>query len=204
MNKISSFIILTVLILVFIPNSIIKAQKFSNMKKDLKIEWEGKKPGGSHKGTLSLSKVEISLLDKSKKTISGEFEFDMNSINCNDLEGEWKFKLEEHLKSADFFDVQKYPKAKFIITKVFLDKNSNTSNNIIEGDLIIKDIKNKISFKSDIDIYDNKIIIKSVETIKIDRTKWNVKYNSGKFFNNLKDKLINDEMDIKFNLEIEK
>src|SRR4051812_22003659 len=78
------------------------------------IEWTGKKLTGEHTGTILLSSGEIEAQKREIK--SGKFEIDMSSIEDKDLSGEWKAKLEGHLKSADFFNAAKFPKATFVIT----------------------------------------------------------------------------------------
>lgn len=74
------------------------------------IKWEGAKVGGSHNGTINLKSGSLSFENNS--LVGGSFEIDMNTITNTDLEGEYKGKLEGHLKSDDFFGVATYPTAK--------------------------------------------------------------------------------------------
>ena len=118
----------------------------------------------------------------------GEFTIDMTSINTTDLEGDYKGKLDGHLKSDDFFGVANHPTAKLVITKTTrFEKNSKSFTT--EGNLTIKGITEPVTFV--VTIYADK----AVATLKIDRTKFDVKYGSG-IIGTAKDKLIYDEFDI--------
>ena len=104
----------------------LNAQQSSKVNlSESKINWSGKKPAGEHKGYVKLSD---GVLKVNKSEIKGgSFTIDMNSITNTDLtDEESNKKLVTHLKSADFFDVQKFPTAKFVITKVTKQKNSSS------------------------------------------------------------------------------
>ncbi len=156
--------------------------------------WEGKKVSGtSHSGSIKMKdsniKVDVS------GNISGNIIIDMKSINNTDLSGNYKSKLEGHLKSEDFFDVNKFETGQINFNSVARENNKIT----FEGDLTIKDITHPISFdafmkKDETD----KIMAKSV--IIFDRAKYDVRYGSGSFFENLGDNMIAD--DIKLDVEI--
>jgi polyisoprenoid-binding protein YceI len=111
----------------------------------------------------------------------------MTTLVSTDLEGEYKGKLEGHLKSDDFFGVEKYPTATLVFTDV---KTSGKNAYDVTGDLTIKGKTNPVSFK--ISIYGSK----ATASIKVDRTKYDVKYGSASFFDGLKDKAIYDEFDL--------
>ena len=76
---------------------------------DSKVVWKGYKVTGSHEGTISIKSG--SLVFDNEKLTGGEFVMDMTTIGATDLEGEYKGKLDGHLKSDDFFGVEKYPTA---------------------------------------------------------------------------------------------
>ncbi|MBN4085257.1 YceI family protein [Flavobacteriaceae bacterium AH-315-B10] len=155
-----------------------------------KVVWKGYKVTGSHTGTIALK--EGSLIFKKDKLIGGEFTIDMATITNTDQSGEYKQKLEGHLKSDDFFGVKTHPTAILVFNKVKpLGKNSYT----VTGELTIKGIKKDINFE--ISIYGSK----ATASLKIDRSKYNVKYGSTSFFDNLKDKAIYDEFDLITDLE---
>ena len=159
-----------------------------------KMTWKGFKATSSHNGEITIT--EGKLYVKDTKLVGGEFEIDMNSITNRDIaDNSYKKKIENHLKSADFFDVQKYPKATFEITNVSVKDEIS----IIEGNLTIKGITKNISFPATVLVEKSGVTLLS-DKIKIDRTDFGIKYNSGKFFKNLKDKLIRDIFEVSFKI----
>lgn len=157
-----------------------------------KVYWTGKKVSGEHTGYLSISNGTLHV--KGDKVVSAEINMDLNTIECTDLSGEWKDKLIGHLKSEDFFSVEKYPNAKFEITAV---KNQGSEQHVV-GDLTLKGVTHEISFPAEVSVDEAKVTANGTATI--DRTKWDIKYGSGKFFSDLGDKMISDEFEIKFEL----
>ena len=160
------------------------------------IEWHAEKVTGSHHGTVHL--LEGSMKIQGNELHSGEFIIDMSSIECEDLSGGSKAKLENHLKSPDFFDVQNHPNAKFVITSVKQHSEDPAYNKFITGDLSIKGITHSISFPARVEVKDAKLAAYGEMTI--DRTKYNVRYGSASFFSDLGDKAIMDEFTLKINL----
>ena len=124
----------------------------------------------------------------------------MTSISNTDIESpEWKLKLEDHLKSADFFNVDSFPHAILEIKEHQpLSDDQSASNNQILADLTIRGIKQELSFP--ISLQQSDSIILAMGTIDIDRTLYNIQYKSGKFFEGLGDKLIYDDFTVKFML----
>ncbi|MCM4164106.1 MULTISPECIES: YceI family protein [unclassified Arenibacter] len=149
------------------------------------VTWKGYKVTGSHHGTIALK--EGSLIFEGDKLTGGEFVVDMPTLVSNDLEGEYKGKLETHLKSDDFFGVDAHPTSKLVFTSV---KSTGKNSYEVTGDLTIKGKTNPVTF--DISIYGNK----ATATMKVDRSQYDVKYGSGSFFDNLGDKTIYDEFDL--------
>jgi len=154
------------------------------------ITWKGYKVTGSHTGHLAIKSG--SLTFKNDKLSGGEFIIDMTSLTSTDLEGEYKGKLEGHLKSDDFFGVEKFPTATLIFKKVTSTGKNSYS---VSGDLTIKGKTNNIVF--DLSVYGRK----ANASLKIDRSKYDVKYGSSSFFEGLKDKVIYDEFDLITDLE---
>lgn len=152
------------------------------------ITWKAYKVGGGHDGTLKVQSGSFST--DGDKLVGGSFVMDMASINNTDLSGESKGKLEGHLKSPDFFSVEKFPTASFVITDVAPQGGQHK----ITGTLVIKNIAQEISFLSDVKMEGSKITASA--NMKIDRAKFDVRYGSGSFFDNLGDKVINDEFDL--------
>ncbi|MCD2260143.1 YceI family protein [Psychroserpens luteolus] len=165
------------------------------LKKEIKVKestitWKGHKITGSHEGTITLS--DGTLTFENKKLTGGNFTIDMTSITVTDLKaGKGKEKLEGHLNSDDFFGTRSYPKATFKITNV----SGNDGNYKVTGDLTIKGKTHKSTF--------NMNVTKDAATanLKIDRTKYGIKYGSSSFFDGLKDKAISDEFDLNVTLK---
>ena len=154
------------------------------------IVWKGYKVTGEHTGNIAVKDGKLSFDEG--KLVGGSFDIDMTTITCTDLEGEWGQKLVGHLKSDDFFGVEKYPTAKFIITKV--SSRGTPDDYKVTGDLTIKGITKEIRFLA------NATENGATAEIKLDRTDFNVRYGSGSFFDNLGDKTIYDEFDLTVNL----
>jgi polyisoprenoid-binding protein YceI len=151
--------------------------------------WLGEKVTGQHTGTINLKSGWINWHDN--KITSGEFYIDMASLK----DSEANERLMGHLKSEDFFGVEKYPTAKLVITgSTAFDKG----NGIVSGTLTIKDVTNPIEFKAAMQKKDDGVWF--FANIVVDRTKYNVRYGSGSFFENLGDKTIYDEFKLKVNL----
>lgn len=154
------------------------------------VSWKGYKVLGNHTGEL---RIKEGKLDFDGETLTGgEFIIDMTTISSTDLEGETAQNLVGHLSSPDFFGVQKYPEAVFKITKVI--SRGQAGDYKVTGDLTIKEKTQEISF--------NAMIVDNVATasFKVDRSKFDVKYGSGSFFENLGDKTIYDEFDLDIKL----
>ena len=159
-----------------------------------KVNWTGKKVTGEHTGYLLLGNGVVTV-DKNAVT-SDKVNMDMNSIVCTDLTNEeYNKKLIGHLKSDDFFSVEKHPNSTFEITSV---KPAGNGQYTVKGNLSIKGITNEISFPAKISV--DKNVVKANGTAKIDRTKWDIRYGSGKFFDGLGDKMIYDEFEISFDI----
>lgn len=155
-----------------------------------KVVWKGYKVTGSHEGTINLQSGFLTFNED--KLTGGELVIDMTTLTSTDLEGEYKGKLEGHLKSDDFFGVETYPTATLVFKNVEVSgKNSYT----VIGDLTLKGKTNSITFN--ISIYGSKASV----FLKIDRSKYDVKYGSASFFDGLKDKVIYDEFDLVSDLE---
>ena len=149
------------------------------------ITWSGFKPTGSHTGTIDLSHGELTTNDGNIE--SGTFTIDMASLK--DSEG--NARLEKHLKSADFFEIEKHPNATFKITGI---ENVNDKT-MLSGNLTLKDTTNNVTFPVSVFHQGDSIKLES-ETFTIDRSKWNVKYGSKSFFDNLGEKYINDDIEL--------
>ena len=158
------------------------------------IIWNAEKVTGKHTGNVKI-KNGVLQVDHGK-LIGGSFEIDMTSITDIDLEGEWAAKLVGHIKSDDFFGVDKYPTAKFVITRAI--PQDTKGNYKIIGNLTITEKTDEITFKANVAEADGSLT--AIGDIVVDRSKFDVKYGSGSFFDNLGDKTIYDEFGLKVSL----
>ena len=158
-----------------------------------KVMWKGTKVSGFHEGTIAIKSGTVSV-DNNAIT-AGNFTLDMNTISATDLDGEYKEKLDGHLKADDFFAAATNPESTFAITEV---KTGATANDVvISGNLTIKGITKNITF-------DAKVVEISQESVtatadfNILREDWGVSYE-GK-----KDDLISKEINFRVNLVAKK
>jgi len=161
------------------------------------VEWVAKKVTGQHNGTLALKGGELNV--KGGQVAAGSFNMDMTSIKVLDLtDATMNGKLTGHLNSPDFFDTQKNPESSFEIVSVeaIAGAAAGAPNYTVKGNLTIKGIKKAITFPATITVADTEV--KANAEFDIDRTEWDIKYGSGKFFQDLGDKMINDNFTVKF------
>lgn len=143
-----------------------------------KIEWKGykivKNENMGHFGTISFESGEVSVKDG--KLESGKFVANINSLTNTDLQKdeEQQNKLSQHLKSGDFFEVEKYPTASYEITKVTEIKEGDY-NTLLDGNLTIKGITKQVQFKANVKVDDNKVEIKT-EPTEIMRDEFGIKF----------------------------
>jgi polyisoprenoid-binding protein YceI len=158
-----------------------------------KLTWKGYKPTGDHTGTITLASGNIVL--KNNKLTGGTFVADMSTIK--DADG--SAKLEGHLKSEDFFEIAVFPTSKFEITKSEIKAGKIQ----VTGNMTIKGITKQITFPATLSVNKDNVTLTS-ETFQINRADFNVKYKSKTFFNDLKDKFVNDEFDFQVTIVAKK
>lgn len=169
------------------------AQKANIEKIDIdlnqsKLEWTGKKVGGEHYGEIQLASGYLTFM-KGKLT-GGTFEMNMASITCVDITDEKSNRrLVDHLKSEDFFSAARFPRSSFIITKV---EPKSATEYLITGDLAVKGKTNSLDFTAKVNMIKNQTVAEA--TLVFDRSKYDVKFGSESFFENLGDKLVYDEV----------
>ena len=147
------------------------------------LKWIGEKITTSqNSGSLDFKSGEMTIKDG--LVVSGNFIVDMTSISVEDISGSGKKRLEGHLKSDDFFSVDKHDKALLSI------KGSKKTDKgfLVDANLTIKDLTHPIQF--------NMVSIEGGYNADLvfDRSKYNVRFRSGSFFENLGDKLIIDDI----------
>ncbi len=162
------------------------------------VAWLGKKVTGKHDGNIKLK--EASLEVKSGKLTGGKFVMDMASITNNDIsDDEMRGKLVGHLKSDDFFGVEKHPTATFVIKSAEKKKGDEY---LIKGDMTIKGKTQAIEFPAQVKVSGSTVTAEA--KVVLDRSKYDVKYGSGSFFDNLGDNMIYDDFELTIKVEASK
>lgn len=156
---------------------------FSIDGKSSSVKWVASKiTGSTHEGTINIS--EGGLQVENGKISGGKFTIDMSTINVTDLDGGMKTKLEGHLNSDDFFATEKFKTANLAII--------SSDGSKVKANLTIKGITQEISFPVVMKVEAG--ILTATANIEVDRTKFDVRYGSDSFFDNLGDKAINNEI----------
>jgi polyisoprenoid-binding protein YceI len=149
-----------------------------------------KKVGDAHYGPIPVKSHKLET-DEQGNLKGGEFVMDLTKVDVTDLQGEWKDKFLGHIKNADFFDVEKYPTAKLVLTSLTDGK--------AKGKLTIKEKTQDVEFnvKNTGNTYEGKLVF--------DRTKFDIVYGSGNFFKELTaDKIINNDVTVDFKVVVQK
>lgn len=160
------------------------------------INWVGSKPSGQHMGHVDLQNGE--LLVENEKLVGGTFVLDMNTISDHDLEGEDKGKLEGHLKTGDFFEVEKFPTATFEITSVEPVTDVPDATHQITGNLTMKGTTKSVTLPAKVEMTEEGLMA-STPKFTINRTEWGVNFKSG-ILGVPKDKAIHDEIGLQITL----
>jgi polyisoprenoid-binding protein YceI len=162
------------------PNAVSNTHGYKVDVENSIVGWVGSKPTGKHSGTLKLNSG--ALHADNDLVASGNFILNMSSINCTDLSGKGKESLEGHLKSADFFGIEKNPTATFDITEVKAlevkpEGLINTdATHTIAGNLTLLGVSKGVSFPAQVIMADGKIAVKA--SFNIDRTEWGMTYGA--------------------------
>ncbi len=162
-----------------------------------KVEWYAEKVTGKHNGIIKMASGDITN-DHGK--LGGKFVMNMTTIENVDQKGEGKAKLEGHLKSEDFFSVQKFPTSTFEIISVSPKSGAaaGEANFDVKGNLTIKGMTHEIMFPAMIRFEGSKLM--ATADVKVDRTKYDIRYGSKSFFADIGDKAIMDEFLLKLNI----
>lgn len=170
--------------------------------KESRIEWTGRNLLNKHSGTVALKSG--SLRFTKGRLTGGEFVFDMNAMSCSDLAGNAMHDvLIAHLKSDDFFDVEVYPEARFVVwaAEPIIPATSGAPNLHVRGQLTLKDVVKPFEFPVVAGFTpEGKPAAQAV--LAFDRTLWNVVYGSGKLFSNLGGHLVNDQIEIQLRIVV--
>lgn len=145
-----------------------------------KIEWKGykifKSENTGHFGTLKFESGDVTVKDG--KLESGKFVADMNSLTSEDLKSDAAQleKLNGHLKSGDFFEVEKFPTASYEITKVTPSAGGDY-NTLLDGNLTVKGISKPVQFKANVSVKEGEVSI-ATEPKDIQREEFGVKFKA--------------------------
>lgn len=186
-----------------------------------KLMWYGFKPNGRHNGTIGIQDGSVAVMNG--EVVGGSFTMDMNNINVEDLEGEYKDKLTNHLKSGDFFSVEEHPTAVFEITEVEPYSNEVASTDgdakmkvvvneeevdeysipdpthTITGNLTMRGTTLSISFPAIVEVTDGQVTAQA--KFNIDRSKWNIDFREESGYEaRAKDELIYDTVHVGFDI----
>ena len=171
-------------------------EAFSVISDKSTLTWKGFKPTGSHNGTVGISSGNINVANA--KLVGGKVMIDMNSIVNLDMpaDDEYNAKLVGHLKSPDFFDVSQFPTASFEITGV---ENGDEGKINVSGNLTVKGISKNITIPAVFGSANGFATLKS-DVFKVDRTEFGIEYKSTKLIDIVKDKSIDDLMEMSFDV----
>jgi polyisoprenoid-binding protein YceI len=180
----------TLLALLVLAGTSVFAQDYTVDANKSQLKWTGKKVSGEHYGMINIKEGTFTVKDKA--IVSGTFVIDMTTITNDDLEGDWNAKLVGHLNSDDFFSTASYKTATLKISEGGKFKNGVAT---VKGDLTIKGKTHPVSFevKQDGSTFST--------TVVVDRTLYDIRYGSGKFFDNLGDNMIDDNFTLEVKIE---
>lgn len=171
---------------------VVKTEAFTVNTELSSIDWIGRKVTGQHTGKIKITSGEILMSGNAVK--GGSFTMDMTSLTSDNE------RLTGHLKTDDFFSVEKNPTSKFVITKV---TPAGKERITITGNLTIKGITEAITFPASIKKQDGALVAVA-KNVLINRAKFDVRYGSKSFFNDIGDKAIEDNFELGINLVAKK
>lgn len=198
MKKVFGFLLAGVMmnaaVMAYGPGSTAKDKTLPVDAKSSKLVWGAKKVTGTHAGNIPLTSG--SLVVDGDKLKGGSFVFDVKNLTVTDVkDAEMNGKLTGHLKSPDFFSVESHPEAKFVITSA-TPKGAGAYD--VTGKLTIKGITNEVKFPATVKSDGKKVTADA--KIVVDRTKYDIKFRSTNFFENLGDKAIDNDFTLEVSL----
>ncbi|MCX8212491.1 MAG: polyisoprenoid-binding protein YceI [Neolewinella sp.] len=161
------------------------------------VNWEGAKIAYGHTGTVAVTNGQ--LIVSADMIVGGKFALDLTKMVSSDLEGKKAIDLIGHLQGPDFFDVEKYPMANFVITQVQEATNEDGRTHDITGNLTMHGESRSITIPAIVSMEDG-MLKATTPKFTIDRTQWGVSYNSTGIVGLAKDKVINDNIGLEIML----
>jgi polyisoprenoid-binding protein YceI/rhodanese-related sulfurtransferase len=158
------------------------------------VEWMGRNLFNHHLGTVRLGSGGV--LIKNGQLAGGRLSIDMTTLQCTDIpDPALNAHLIAHLKSDDFFSVDKYPQADLELTDITFRAgvSPDKPNYQVAGDFTLRGVTNRIDFPALVARKpDGSFTAQGV--LDIDRTLWGANYGSAKRFGRLGQHLVNDEV----------
>lgn len=180
--------------LMWLISANLMASSFVVDRASSQVKWKGKKVTGEHYGQIRIQSGTVEV--NGNAIAAAAVEMDMNSIAVEDLKDDgMNAKLVGHLKSDDFFSVEKFPSSRLVLTGVKALGNNEAE---LTGNLTIKGITHPVKFGVKTVIEGN--TLKSSGVITVNRAKYDIRYGSGSFFTGLGDKMIYDDFTLDFSL----
>ena len=193
-------LILTMVAIAAFSFSVIAGDDYKINSKSSKLEWLAKKVTGQHNGIIDIKSGGLTF--SGNKLTGGNFVINMKTITVLDLEAgsNMNNKLTGHLNSPDFFNTAEFEEASFKITSINKVK-SDDGNYSITGDLTIKGKSSSITFPAQVSKEGSKV--SATAKMTFDRSKFDIKFRSASFFENLGDKMIYDDVEMTVSLVTE-
>jgi polyisoprenoid-binding protein YceI len=161
------------------------------------VNWEGAKIAYGHTGTIPVTNGQLMVSEGN--IVGGKFAINLKDMVSTDLEGQKAADLIGHLQSEDFFHVEKYPMANFVITQVQEATNEDGRTHEITGNLNMHGESRSITIPATVSM-EGGMLKASTPKFTIDRTQWGVSYNSTGIEGLAKDKIINDNIGLEIML----
>lgn len=163
-------------------------------KSESSVTWNAKKVTGEHYGKVPIQDAKLDY--SNGKITGGSFTLNMVELTVDDIkDANSNKRLADHLRSDDFFSVAKFNTSTL---KILEAKSSNGKDYTITGTLTIKGTSNPVTFPATVSIANGKIVANAA--ITFDRTKYDIKYRSGNYFEDLADKMIYDDVTLQVKL----
>lgn len=173
---------------------------FSLNLEESRVEWLGRNLLNKHFGTIALKSGHVTCTDG--RLVGGDFVVDMNAMSCSDIDDSKMSQiLVNHLKSDDFFDVERHTEARFQIRQVEAVPGATRGlpNARISGELSLRGQFNPLVLFA-VTGFDAEGRFAAQTAFAFDRTTWGSIYGSGKFFKNVGMHLVNDLIEVQVRL----
>lgn len=189
-------------LVLLVATSVNAADIYKIDTKESSVNWKGaKKVGSTHNGGISIKEGQVQA-DKKGQITGGNISIDMATITNEDLKSspDYQKKLVGHLSNEDFFNVTKFPTSTFKILNV---TSKSKDEVLVKGELTMIGKTNPIEFPAKVTLANG--VFTGEAQVKVDRTKWGLKYGSGNIFKELAaDKIISDEFELNLKLVAKK